>query len=125
MDGQPSFGGTTAAGATFQAEYMGRTMKCYPVHENEMESLATLNTEATTFFSVASAAIALGAGILTNAAFAETLTPTAMVSCMIIAPVLGALALVFLGLGFYTTRRRATLWKRITSEAVTLRATAA
>lgn len=121
--GKPTFGGIGAAGgATVQSEYMGRTMKCYPVHETEMESLATLNTEATVFFSAASACLALSAGILTNAMFAEHATEMSKFATFIAAPFLGALAVLFGGLGLYTAHRRKALWGRIKQEAVTLTA---
>lgn len=109
---------SAAVGATFQSEYMGRTMKCYPVHETEMESLATLNTQSTAFFSVGSALIALAAGILTNAAFADHLTAAAMVACLVAAPALVCVAAVYFWLGREATRKRSTLWMRITGEAI-------
>lgn len=123
-DSLPSVPSQTAGGATVQSEYMGRTMKCYPVHETEMESLSTMNTEATVFFSSMSACIALAAGIVTNAIFAERSTEMSKFATLIGAPFLGGLAILFGCLGVYTAYRRSALWGRIKQEAVTLKATA-
>jgi hypothetical protein len=117
--------GAAATGATLHAQYMGRTMKCYPVHETEMDSLASMNTQATAFFSAASAFAAYAVGIWTNASFADKLTATAEVASMMVGPILIVVAFFFAGLGIYTVARRRSLWKKIKSEAVTLHATAA
>lgn len=121
--GQPKFGGAPA-GATMQAQYMARTMKCYPVHESELETLSTLNAASTVFTSIGSACLAFAVGIATNAAFAETMTPVAQVATGLGAPVLAVIALVFYGLGIGASLRRRSLWDKIKREAVSLHASA-
>lgn len=108
-----------------QAEYMGRTSKCYPIHESEIESLATFDALGTVFSAIGSAALAFAGGIWTNAAFAEKLTPLAELTSKFGAPLLCTLSLIFYLLAYFAVTRRRSLWKRIKGEAVTLHAHAA
>lgn len=100
-----------------QPEYMGRIMRCYPIHEAEIENLSTLNADATTYASVASVLLGFAFGILTNLIFTEKLTPVAKVASFIGAPVLVFLAAVFGWLWLSKRKRRASAWERIKSES--------
>ena len=122
---EPSFESTAPTGASVQSEYMVRKMKCYPVQETEMDSLATLNTQATGFFSTASAILALAAGVWTNAIFNTTLTPMAELATKFVAPFLLVLAAFYFWMAIDTARKRSSLWRKIKSESVTLQATVA
>lgn len=116
VEGAPTFE-TSGTGATVQPQYMGRTMKCYPVQEAEMEMLSTLNSQATGFFSIGSALAAYAASIWTNAAFASALTESGKTAAQQVAPVTVFLAIAFALLGWDAVRRRGSLWSRIRSEA--------
>jgi len=123
-EGLPTVPPTSANGATVQSEYMGRTMRCYPVHETEMDGLIEANGDATSHFAMSSACVAFGVGIVTNAAFTEKLTPAGELATKLAAPVLLVLALYFVVLGLRARARRERLWTKIKREAVTLQATA-
>jgi hypothetical protein len=118
--GQPAFGGT---GATVQSQYMVRTMKCYPVHESEMEMLSTLTTEATIFFSLASLSIGYALSIWINGSFVVTLTDKAK-NALAVAPIALTAGLILLGIAIYQVVRREGLWGRIKKEAVVVESTA-
>lgn len=105
-------------------EYMGRTMKCYPVHETEMDGLAEANGDATAHFAFASACLAFAIGIWTNAAFSEKLTPAGELATTLAAPFLLVMAVFFGVLGLRASSRRDKLWMKIKREAVTLQASA-
>jgi hypothetical protein len=118
MVGGPTFG-DAGAGAVVQPQYMGRVMKCYPVHESEMEMLSTLNTETTVFFSVASGAIGYALSIWINASFAAALTDKARVA-LGVAPVVFLVGVIALAVAAYQAWRRAGLWGKIKREAVAI-----
>ena len=103
---------------------MGRSVKCYPVHETEMEGLTEANGDATAHFSFASAFLAFGVGIWTNAIFATELTASGQLATMLAAPVLIAMAVFFGLLGLRASARRDRIWNKIKSEAINLHSTA-
>jgi hypothetical protein len=105
------------SGATLKTHYMQRTMKAWPLTEVEVRSLTTLSTQATVFFSVGSATLALPLGIWTNRLFYVELTPEAAIACYIGAPVLVVFALVFFGLGIKAWLERKTEWDSIKEQA--------
>lgn len=94
-------------GATVKTTYVERQVMAYAVFETEVEALSSLNTQATIFFSVASAALSFSAGIWTNAAFAAQPTPEATIASHIVAPSFLILAAIFVGLGIHAWLRRA------------------
>jgi hypothetical protein len=122
---QPTIGGPDTSGATVQPQYMGRTMKCYPVQETEIEMLAVLNTQATLFFAAATGAAGYAFSIWTNAQFVEKLTPTAKVASDGLMPVLIAVAVIFGAIGVYSAFRRGGLWDKIKKESFIVQATMA
>jgi hypothetical protein len=88
-----------------------------------MASLATLNTEATIFFSLASGAISYALSIWINGSFATTLTDKAKVALGVapIALVVGGICFL---IALYQAWRRMGTWGRIKSESVVLESTA-
>lgn len=118
----PSSG--SPVGATVQAEYMGRTVRCYPVHETEMEGLTEANGDATAHFAFASAFLAFAVGIWTNAMFATELTASGELATTLAAPVLIVLSVFFGILGLRASARRNRIWNKIKSEAINLHSSA-
>lgn len=113
----PTIPATPLAGATMRSEYMGRTMKCYPVHEHEMDILSTLNTQTTVFFSAASAFAGIAVSIWISAAFAEAVTVTVKMATLAIGPAALFIALIFGGLALMARKKRSDLWGRIQTES--------
>ena len=107
------------SGAVVTAVYVKRKMLVYAVSEGDLETLAIMNTQATVFFSIFSALLALSAGIWTNAAFAapDTMPAAGKILAWFGAPVIVVLALVFLGLGVWATVKKRSTWNRIKNES--------
>jgi hypothetical protein len=105
-----------------QPQYMGRTMKCYPLHESEMGTLSILNTQATVFFSAATGAFGYAVSIWTNAAFAGAPTETARIATHTIAPLVAIAGVVFSIIALICAVQRRGVWERIKKESVTLHA---
>lgn len=92
-------------------------MKAFAVFESDLEGLAYFNTLATTFFSCSSGFASLAIGIITNAAFVEQATAAGDLLVRVGTPILGALTLLFLGLGFWSQRRKASTLHKIKTES--------
>lgn len=92
-------------------------MTAYAVHENELEMLSYLNTQATVFLSVASALASFAFGIWTNAMFAESMTPVGELASTLAAPLLIALSLLFVWLGVFAIKRRQVTWTLVKRES--------
>jgi hypothetical protein len=105
-DSAPAISTETPRGATVKTTYVERQVKAFAVLEAEVDALSSLNAQATTFFSVSSAAISYAVSIWTNAAFAQQPTPEAIVASHMAAPILLVLAAVFVGLGIHSLIRR-------------------
>jgi hypothetical protein len=93
-------------GATINTTYVEREMKAFAVFEAEMQALASLNTQATIFFSVASGLLSFAVGIWTNAAFYERLSAAGLIATGYLAPLLLLLAAVFYALAIYASVKR-------------------
>jgi hypothetical protein len=113
--GGPSF--AEEKGAKVTTVYVERHMKAYAIHEYEIDSIGTHNALATIFFSVGSAAFALGTGIIVNACFTEKLTPAGELLEKFISPLTFIAFAVFIGLGFWSLGKRTKVWTRIRVEA--------
>jgi hypothetical protein len=97
-------------GAVVNTTYVPRQMKAFAVYEAELDSLTTQTHTATTFFSVAAALLGYAIGIVTNAMFAEKLTPAGELATKVGVPLLVVLACVFGCLAWqYRTNRQAQL----------------
>jgi hypothetical protein len=99
-----------AKGAIVRTIYVEREVKCLAVFDTEVDTLSSLNTQATTFFSAAAAFFSYGVGIATSAAFTETLTAEGLVLRNVGGPSVVVVALICLALGIFAwQKRRATL----------------
>lgn len=67
----PSVSPTTSQGATVQPVYVERSMRVYAIHENEAETLASLNTQSAAFFSTGWSLISAAVGVWINGMFFE------------------------------------------------------
>jgi hypothetical protein len=97
---------TDAGGAYVENLYVRRKVTVLAVHEHEVDDIAFMNTLSTACFSLCSASVAFAVGILTNAAFAEKLTATALGALQIGVPLCVVTALVFAVGGFIALRRK-------------------
>ena len=104
-------------GATIQSTYLTRDIPVYGIQEHEVESLSTLNTQAASYFSAASALVAFGLSIAVNAAFYDTLTPMAIVALKVIMPICLLVALAFFLMGRYARKRGNDVWSRIKAQS--------
>jgi hypothetical protein len=95
---QSGFSASTSVGATISNAYVGRQVKVYAVFETEVETLTSLNAQATVYFSVGSALLSFGVGIWTAALFTEKLSAEAAVATKVGVPILGLLAIASFGL---------------------------
>lgn len=97
-------------GSTVENVYVKRTVTVLAVHEHEVQDISFMNTLATTAFSISSVFIGFGGGILTNAAFADTITPTARAALRMGVPLCLIAAFIAAWLGWIAiTRRKSTL----------------
>ena len=115
---QPEISTESPRGATITHAYGERKVKTYAVLESEMKSISQFNTQSTTFSSIASALFALAAAIWTNAAFVteKTLPEMGRLMAWFGAPLLCALSIVFLVLGYNARKSRNEIWQTIDSE---------
>jgi predicted membrane channel-forming protein YqfA (hemolysin III family) len=122
MTQQPPSGPETPLqlGSSLIPLYVERRMKIYAVPEFEFDSLATRNTQGTTFYSVGSFLLSAALSVWVNAAFYTETTPTAFVMMVFVAPLVTLLAVVFFWLGWHNTKSRQSTWDRIKSEYVLL-----
>jgi TRAP-type C4-dicarboxylate transport system permease small subunit len=104
-------------GATVRTLYVEREVKVFAVHEFEYSSLTNLSTAATVAFSIAGAAFAYAAGIVTNAAFAEKLTPAGELATKLVAPILFLASFIAVCCGGYALLKRRDLWGTIKKQS--------
>lgn len=81
-------------------------MNIYPVAEHELEAIGTMNVFTTVVLTIGVALISLGAGILINYAFIDKPTPEGNALAKLVAPIFGALGIIFLIMSAWTH------WKR-------------
>ncbi len=92
-------------------------MKAFAVFESEIEALASLNTQATIFFSVASGLLSFAVGIWTNATFYEQLSAAGLIATKYLGPLLLLLSAVFYGLAIYASAKRRTTLRSIREQS--------
>jgi hypothetical protein len=97
--------------------YLERRLKVYGVTENEVDSLATRNTQATTFYSVGAFVLSAALGIWINAVFYTQTPPTAEVAKYLGAPIFIVISGALFWLGWRTDRSRKSTWDAIKSES--------
>jgi uncharacterized iron-regulated membrane protein len=118
MDSQgqaPTF--TSERGATVKTTYVEREVQALAVFDTEVETISSLNTQATVFFSVGTGLISLAGGIWTSAAFSTQLTPAGQLAVTLAAPVLCLLSLVFFGLALVAWWKRKSALNTIRSQS--------
>ena len=108
------------SGAMVENLYVKRTVRVLAVHQHEVHSISFMNTLATVAFSVASAFIGFGAGILTNAAFADTMTPLATAAMELGAPLCFASAIIAIVLGCIALAKRKSTLTQIEEQSQTV-----
>jgi len=106
------------SGSSVVPLYVERKMKIYAVPEFEFDSLASRNTQATTFFSVGSFLLSAAISIWINAIFYTDVPPAAVIAKTYVAPLGVLLACVFFGLAWQATKSRKSSWERIKDESV-------
>lgn len=104
-------------GAIIQSTYVTRDITVYGIQEQEVESLATLNTQTSLCFSAASSFMTFGLGIGVNAVFADTLTPVAKIVLKLVMPICCVIAVIFAVMGWYARKRGNDTWSRIKSQS--------
>ena len=122
MTHQPPSGSqnTLQLGSSLVPLYVERRMKIYAVPEFEFDSLATRNTQGTTFYSVGAFLLSAALSVWINSAFYNEVPPTAFVMKVFAAPIVVLLACVFFFLGWQATKSRQSTWERIKAESVSL-----
>jgi len=104
-------------GAVIKSIYAERQVKVYAVHESEVQTIGWFNSQASALIGLGSALLTYGIGILTNAAFAEKLTPIGEAASLLFAPILiGMSLLAFVGAAL-AIRRRSSVWSGIKKES--------
>jgi hypothetical protein len=101
--------GTTTGGsrgATITTVYVTRQVKAFAVYEAEIESLSSLNAQATAFLSLGAAFLSYAVGIWTNASFATQLTPAGELANSAVAPGFVLVAGVFFWLAWNAWLKR-------------------
>lgn len=94
-----------------------RGMNFYPVHENELKSVSTLNGLALIFASIASALLSFAGTIWLSAEFEGTETAVTKVLSGYVAPAAIVLSVVFLGLSIYAIVKRGSIITVIKNES--------
>jgi hypothetical protein len=122
MAQQPPSGSQTPLqlGSSLTPLYVERRMKIYAVPEFEFDSLATRNTQETTFYSVGSFLLSAALSVWVNAAFYTEITPPAFIMMIFVAPLVTLLSGVFFWLGRQNGKSRQSTWDRIKNESVLL-----
>jgi hypothetical protein len=114
---KPAVSADIGRGATILTAYAARQVKAYPIFETELDSISFLNTQATIYFSLASALFSFAVGILTNAAFVDTMTAPGAILAKVIAPLLIVGAICAGLLGRHAFKSRASQWSKIRHES--------
>jgi hypothetical protein len=103
-------------GATVTNSYVGREVMVYAVFETEVDSLSSLNAQATVFFSVGTGLLSFAAAIWINRAFYTDIPPAAQLATSVGAPILLALSVVFFGLAGHAWYSRSKIIRRVRSQ---------
>jgi len=100
-------------GATVTTVYLVREVKAYAVQEHELETLSMMNSLASSFFAISAFLLSAAISVWINALFYETMPPRAQVAYEYVAPGVLVLGIIFLSLGVWANRKRASTWKTI------------
>ena len=103
-------------GSTITPVYTDRKLEVVSISKTEMDTVSSHSTQATVFFSIGSFLASSAVSIYTNSIFYQNLTPSGAVAKAIAAPVLVALAIGCVALGWMHIRSRRKVWDRITTE---------
>lgn len=109
--------GATTRGAIITTAYVERQVKAYAVLETEVSSLSTLNTLATTFFSVGTGLASVSAGIWITAAYTENLSATGEVLAKTVAPLVLVLSCIFFWLARWAVQSRRSSWQVVVDQS--------
>jgi hypothetical protein len=105
------------SGATIVTAYARRRVQAYPVFENEIRSISTLNSLSAVFFSIMSAFISFAVGIWVNALFVQNPPPEGKLLSEVAAPACCVAAVVAACLGIWAVCSRSNAWKDIRRES--------
>jgi polyferredoxin len=100
-------------GATVTTVYLEREVKAYAVQEHELETLSMMNTLASVFFATSAFLLSAAISVWINALFYEAMPPKAEVANKYAAPIVFFLGGIFLSLGVWANRKRASTWNVI------------
>ena len=114
----PDIASQNPLGATITTAYTGRIVKVIALLNSELETISSLNTQATIYISVASSLIALAAGVWVTAGFTpiSALPPAGILLMNIGAPVLVFLGIVFVALACLAFRSKRSLLSNLRME---------
>ena len=104
-------------GATVETYGVRRRVKVFGILDHEMETLSSLNAQATVFFSVAASLASSAYTISISAGFAEKLTSSGELLNRVAQPALYGLGVVFACLGLWAWRKRTSTMARIRKES--------
>src|SRR5271163_470713 len=80
-------------GASVQVQYAKRIMRMYAINENEVRNIASYNSQATVYFSLASFLLSATVSIYANAIFYTDLTAAGQLAEKYVAPILVVVAI--------------------------------
>ena len=106
----------TSQGSTFNMLYGERSMKGFPVTEDELDTISTYNTQTQTFIGVGSFFASLLVGSIWDPIMAVTLTPAGELLAVIGPWIFSGAALVFYFLAWRSNRARANMVERIKNQ---------
>lgn len=112
-DTQHNISVNAPVGATVSSSYLAREVPVYGIQEQEIEMISSLNAQASTYFSLSSAIIALALSPIINAPFVEKMTDIAKLACYLFSPLCILIAAVFVFLGVSAVKTRDSTWDRI------------
>jgi hypothetical protein len=103
-------------GSKFLSIHVERSVKIYPVQENELEAFTSLNITATTAFSLSASFLFFGAGTLVNHLLVDAPQAGALGLLLVIEIGCAVLAAGFAAGGVWAVCRRKAMWQRIVQE---------
>lgn len=114
MSEPPSTGGE--AGAFIENVYISRTVRIAPIFEHELNTISSSSAGSAIWFSLMSAFLSVGAGILINAAFQEKLTELAVLTTWWIGPGCILASLICFGFAINATLKGNAIMKDLRSK---------
>lgn len=110
---------STGSSGFFTPTYAKRNMKIYAIPENELETLGTLNTEATMFFSAFSFFISLTLSLFLSGIYSDNIKANHIGSLLFywVTPITLVVSIFFLLLGIYILYKRKNMINTIKQES--------